>query len=108
MLRKSVAFLLFAAFLAANVPAQGGFNYPKPRRSDQVDDFHGVKVADPYRWMEDTESAETRDWIAAENKITDAYLQAIPQRAALKARLTELTNYERFGAPSKVADGFYI
>ena len=58
--------------------------------------------------MEDTETAEMKSWIEAENKITDAYIQAIPQRAKIKDRLTELTNYERFGAPAKIADGFYI
>ena len=107
MFRKSFVLLVFCAFLAASVPAQK-FDYPKPRRGDQVDDFHGTKVADPYRWMEDTESAETRAWIEAENKLTNAYLASIPQREAIKNRLTEIWNYERYSAPSKITDGFYI
>jgi prolyl oligopeptidase len=94
--------------LAAAVPAQNGFNYPKARRADQVDNFHGTTVADPYRWMEETESAETRAWIEAENKITFDYLGKIPQREAIKNRLTEIWNYERYSAPNKVTDGFYI
>lgn len=108
MHRKSLSFLLALSFLALQVPAQTKFDYPKPRRGDQVDDYNGVKVADPYRWMEETDSAETRAWIEAENKLTNSYLSTIPERAAIKERLTELWNYERYGAPSKVAEGFYI
>jgi len=108
MFKRSIILFIFAAFMAASVPAQNGFNYPKPRRADQVDDFHGVKVADPYRWMEQTESDETKAWIEAENKLTDAYLATIPQREAIKNRLTEMWNYERYSAPSKIAEGFYI
>ncbi|MEP6787168.1 MAG: prolyl oligopeptidase family serine peptidase [Acidobacteriota bacterium] len=108
MLNRTLALLLFCAFLAANVTAQTRFAYPKPHRGDQVDDFHGTKVADPYRWMEQTDSDETKAWIDAENKLTNSYLSTIPQREAIKNRLTELWNYERYGAPSKVADGFYI
>ncbi len=108
MFKRSVVFIIVSAFLAAYVPAQARFDYPKPRRGDQVDNFHGVKVADPYRWMEQTESAETQAWIEAENKITNAYLATIPQREKIKKRLTEIWNYERFSAPSKIADNFYI
>ncbi|CAN5342167.1 prolyl oligopeptidase family serine peptidase [soil metagenome] len=108
MLKRSVVFLVFCSFLASTVPAQTKFDYPKPRRGDQVDDYNGVKVADPYRWMEDTDSPETRAWIEAENKLTNSYLSTIPQREAIKARLTTMWNYERYSAPSKVAEGFYI
>ena len=108
MFKRTFAFLLVFAFLAANVPAQAKYDYPKPRRGDQVDDYHGTKVADPYRWMEQTESDETKAWIEAENKLTNSYLAAIPQREKIKNRLTEIWNYERYGAPSKIADGFYI
>ncbi|MEQ1923934.1 MAG: S9 family peptidase, partial [Pyrinomonadaceae bacterium] len=107
MFKRDLFFLVICAFLTSAVPAQK-FDYPKPRRGDQVDNYHGTSVADPYRWMEDTESAEMRAWIEAENKLTNSYLATIPQREALKTRLTELTNYERFSAPSKIADGFYI
>ena len=107
MFKRALFFLVVCAFLTSSVPAQK-FDYPKPRRGNQVDNFHGTSVADPYRWMEETETAEMKSWIEAENKITDAYIQAIPQRAKIKDRLTELTNYERFGAPAKIADGFYI
>jgi prolyl oligopeptidase len=108
MLRRSSIFLLAFALLASTVPAQK-YEYPKPRKSDQVDDYHGVSVSDPYRWMEDAPlNSETNAWIESENKLTSAYLETIPQRAAIKQRLTELWNYERYSAPSKITDGFYI
>ncbi len=99
-------FLLLLSFVVSSVPAQAKFEYPKPRKSDQVDDYHGTKVADPYRWMEDSKSAETKAWIEAENTLTDSYLETIPEREAIKARLTELWNYERFSAPSKVGNKY--
>ena len=107
MLKKSAALLVLCAF-AASAAAQTSFTYPKPRRADQVDDFHGTKVADPYRWMEDTESAETRAWIDAENRLTQSYISGIPERDKIKNRLTEIWNYERYSAPAKIADGFYL
>jgi prolyl oligopeptidase len=108
MFKRPVISLIFCSFLFASISAQAGFDYPKPRRGEQIDDYHGVKVADPYRWMEDTESAETRAWIEAENKLTYSYLSAIPQRDKIKNRLTELWNYERYSAPAKITEGFYI
>jgi prolyl oligopeptidase len=75
--------------------------YPAARRSDQVDDYHGEKVADPYRWLEDVDSAQTKQWVEAENKLTYGYLEQIPQRAAIKERLTQLWNFERYGVPVK-------
>jgi prolyl oligopeptidase len=73
--------------------------YPQAARGDVVDDHHGTKVADPYRWLEDADSAETRQWIDAQNAVTQQYLASIPQRDALRARLTELWNYERYTIP---------
>jgi prolyl oligopeptidase len=75
--------------------------YPDTRKVEQTDDFFGTKVADPYRWLEDDNSAETAAWVAAENTVTFGWLEQIPARARLKTRLTELWNYERYGVPSK-------
>lgn len=108
MFKKAIVLSLIFVFAAAAVPAQTRLTYPDAKRGDQVDEYHGTKVADPYRWMEDTESAETRTWIDAENKLTDSYFAAIPQREAIKTRLTELWNYERYSAPFKVTDNFYV
>src|SRR5262249_40379284 len=74
--------------------------YPAARRSDQVDDYHGRSVADPYRWLEDTDSPETRAWIEAENKLTFGFLRSIPAREKIHERLTRLWNYEKYGIPS--------
>src|SRR6185436_2586457 len=86
----------------------GSFNYPKARKSDQVDDYHGTKVADPYRWLENPDSPESRAWIEAENEITFDYLKKIPQREKIKERLTQLWNYERYGVPFKEGGRYFI
>ncbi|MBX3266936.1 MAG: S9 family peptidase [Acidobacteria bacterium] len=102
MYRKALSLVTVLSVLVLTIPAQKGFEYPKARKADQVDDFHGVKVADPYRWMEDTGSAETQSWIEAQNKLTNSYFETIPQRARIRERLTELWNYERISAPAKI------
>ena len=71
-----------------------------------MDDFFGTKVADPYRWLENSDAPDTRAWIDAENKVTFDYLSKIPERARIKARLTEIWNYERFGTPSREGDWY--
>ncbi|HEX5833482.1 MAG TPA: prolyl oligopeptidase family serine peptidase [Pyrinomonadaceae bacterium] len=81
--------------------------YPVARKSDQVDDYHGVKVADPYRWLEDLDSEETRQWVEAENNLTFAFLNAVPQRAALRERLTRLWNFEKYGVPFKEGNRYF-
>ena len=82
-------------------------NYPPARKSDQVDDYHGVKIADPYRWLGDLDSEETRNWVEAENKLSFGYLAAIPQRTMLKERLTKLWNYEKYGIPFKEGNRYF-
>jgi prolyl oligopeptidase len=82
-------------------------SYPVARKSDQFDDYHGVKVADPYRWLEDLDSEETRTWVEAENKLSFAFLEAIPARASIKERLTKLWNYEKYGVPFKEGDRYF-
>jgi prolyl oligopeptidase len=83
--------------------------YPPTRRADHVDDYHGTKVADPYRWLEDDvrKSQEVADWVAAQNQVTFAYLKAIPEREALQRRLTELWNYEKYSSPFKIGGRYY-
>jgi prolyl oligopeptidase len=82
-------------------------SYPQARRSDQVDDYHGTKVADPYRWLEDTDSAETHAWVEAENKLTFSYLDQIPYRQAIRDRLTKLWNYERYTSPHQEGGRYF-
>jgi prolyl oligopeptidase len=86
---------------AADLSKTTKIAYPEAKRGDQVDDYHGTKVADPYRWLENPDSPETRAWVEAENKLTFGYLEQIPARQAIKDRLTKLWNYERFSVPYK-------
>jgi prolyl oligopeptidase len=74
-------------------------DYPKTRKIQQTDDYHGVRVEDPYRWLEDDHSEETLAWVKAQNEVTFRYLEGLPQREPLRARLTELWNYPRYGTP---------
>ena len=82
-------------------------DYPKTRKADQVDDYHGVQVADPYRWLEDDNSAETLAWVKAENQVTFDYLAKIPYRSQLKQRLEELYNYPKYGIPSRSGSYYF-
>jgi len=83
-------------------------NYPVARRENVVDDYHGVKVADPYRWMEDLDSPELKAWIEAENKLTFAWLAGIPARESIKKRLTALWNHERYSPPVKRGGRYFF
>ena len=78
--------------------------YPVPPLADHVDVYHGVEVADPYRQLEDLDAPQTRAWIDAEVELTEAFLAAIPQRDAIRTRLTDVWDYERFGTPTRVGD----
>jgi prolyl oligopeptidase len=82
-------------------------NYPETRQADQVDDYHGTAVADPYRWLEDDNSAETQAWVTAQNQVTFDYLARIPYRSQLKQRLQELYNYPKYGIPHRTG-GYYL
>lgn len=104
---KAFSFMAIAMTLAG-CATTARLDYPVTRQADQTDDYHGVKVADPYRWLEDDNSAETKAWVEAQNKVTFAYLEQIPHRAAIKARLTELWNYERYGVPFKQGGHYFI
>lgn len=83
------------------------FAYPKGPKADIVDEYHGEKVADPYRPLENTDAPETRAWIEAENKITFGFLDKIPERDAIKKRLTKLWDFEKFGIPSKEGGRYF-
>ncbi len=84
-------------------------SYPKTKRIDHIDDYHGVHVADPYRWLEEDvrKSPAVAEWVAEQNQLTFAYLHAIPQREAIRKRLTELWNYERYSAPFKAGGRYF-
>ena len=92
---------MFLACIAGAQQAQpnAGLAYPAARKGDAVDDYRGARVADPYRWMEELDSAETRAWVESEAALTESYLAAIPEREAIRKRLTELWDYERYTVP---------
>jgi prolyl oligopeptidase len=81
--------------------------YPATKKIDQTDDYHGTKVADPYRWLEEPDSQETKAWVAAQNDLTFRYLSQIPSRERIRQRLAQLWNYERYGQPHKKGGRFF-
>ena len=101
------------ASLGLDAQAQGSAEmisapaYPASKMVDQQDDYHGVRVADPYRWLEDANSIDTGAWVAAQNSLTQSYLARTPGRDAIRARLTELWNYERFSVPFKQGGRYF-
>ena len=100
--------LMMMATMATTLATAQHLQYPKAEKDGTVDEYFGVKVSDPYRWLENDTSAETAAWVAAENKVTNAYLKKIPFRKKLLKRLTELANYEKIGAPRKRHGKWYF
>ena len=100
--------LLLTGAAACSAPQPERMTYPTTRTGDQVDTYHGVSVADPYRWLEDDTSAETAAWVEAQNKVTFAHLESIPFRAALTARLEQLYNYPKFGEPFRRGTTYFF
>jgi prolyl oligopeptidase len=80
-------------------PLKLRIDYPVTKKTAQSDDYFGTKVADPYRWLEDQDSKETAEWVAAQNKVTFGYLEQIPFRNQIKERLTQIWNYPKLSAP---------
>lgn len=103
-----VAAGLLAPALGTGTAAAQQLRYPETRKVDVVDDYHGTLVADPYRWLEDTNAEETRAWIDAQNRVTAAYLSEIPYRAAIRERLTRLWDYPKYGTPFKEGGQYFF
>ena len=97
-LTRPVAAICAALIASASVLAQQ-LPYPATRKIDHVDTYHGVKVPDPYRWLEDDNSPETAAWVEAQNKVTFPYLEKIPYRAQLQSRVKKLNEYEKYSTP---------
>ncbi|GAP95490.1 prolyl oligopeptidase family serine peptidase [Leptolyngbya sp. NIES-2104] len=83
------------------------FQYPSTSTVDQKDIYHSVEVADPYRWLEDPDSEETRAWVEAQNQVTFGFLEQIPQREAIKQRLTKLWDYEKYSIPFQRGERYF-
>jgi len=81
--------------------------YPETVKQEIMDDYHGTKVADPYRWLEDDNAPDTKAWVTAQNRVTFSYLDQIPERAKLRERLMKLWNFERYGIPFKQGERYF-
>ena len=101
------SLLAVVIFATACSSLNSHLKHPRTHRVGQVDDYHGTRVADPFRWLENPDSPESRRWIEAQNVVTSNYLAKIPSRGALKERLTKLWNYERFGLPYKEGQRYF-
>ncbi|HVF39923.1 MAG TPA: hypothetical protein VM939_08480, partial [Gemmatimonadaceae bacterium] len=104
---RSCALLSFLAASAIAQTQTAPLSYPPATRGTQSDVYHGTTVADPYRWLEDTNAPETKAWVAAQNRLSESYLATIPERAAIKSRLTQLWNYARTTAPFKEGNRYF-
>src|SRR6478752_1071158 len=101
VLIPTFCLIVSTAMAVTKDPNSAKLKYPETRRVDQIDEFFGVKVPDPYRWLEADvrESPEVAEWVKKENAVAREYLDAIPGRQAIEKRLTELWNYERYSPP---------
>jgi prolyl oligopeptidase len=111
-MRENAVVALLVLGLACSFAVQAGadqITYPETKRVDVVDDFHGTSVADPFRWLEDDvrTSDDVRQWVEAQNEVTFGYLERIPEREAIRQRMEQIWNYERYSSPSKVAGRYY-
>src|SRR3954465_10037947 len=100
--------LLLPALLMTSMLDAQSITYPPARKVEVTDDYHGTRVSDPYRWLEDVDSPETHAWVGAENRVTFAYLEQIPERERIRRRLTELWDYPKYGAPFKKGGRYYF
>ena len=84
------------------------FDYPNTRKTEHRDVLHGVTVPDPYRWLEDDNAPETEAWVEAQNQVTFAHLDSIPERTVIRERLTKLWDYEKFGIPFREGGRYFF
>ncbi len=99
---------LFFTLMSITTLSFSQIKYPDTKKVDQQDDYFGTIVKDPYRWLEDDNSAETKEWVEEENKITQDYLSKIPFREKVKSRLEEMWNYTKYGSPFKKGEYYYF
>jgi len=83
------------------------FNYPETPQLEQTDNYHGVEVNDPCRWLEDPDSEATKAWVEAQNQVTFSFLEKIPERETIRERLTQLWDYEKYGIPIKKGERYF-
>src|SRR4051812_23396236 len=98
--RTRLAGAASITLLASTLLLAQQLQYPVTKQGPQVDVYHGTRVPDPYRWLEDDASPETAAWVEAQNAVTFPYLERIPFRQQLQARVKELNDYEKYSSPS--------
>jgi prolyl oligopeptidase len=103
---KNLLILLFITMAYGCMKTS--IQYPETRKDNVVDGYYGVEVEDPYRWLEDDNSAETKDWVEAQNKVTFEYLEQLPYRENINQRLTELWDYPKTGTPFNVSGRWFV
>jgi prolyl oligopeptidase len=103
------SIVVLSCLAASAAGAEGRIAYPPTRRVEQTDEYFGVRVADPYRWLEEDvrKSAAVAEWVAAENAVTRRYLDSIPQREQIRRRITALWNFTQYGRPCKAGGRYY-
>ncbi len=104
-MKPIVLLFIFAIFAS---PGAEDLIYPEARMSDQVDDYFGTLVPDPYRWLEDVSSIETLAWIAAQNELWNSFIEAIPRRNWIRERLEELYDYQRYSMPYRKGERYFF
>lgn len=110
MKKMALMFVLLSVVLAfaACQKEAAKLSYPATKKVDQVDDYFGTKVADPYRWLEDDNAEEVKQWVQAQNAVTFGYLDTIPFRPKIKDRLTEIFNYPRYSSPGRAGEYYFF
>ncbi|MFT3679732.1 MAG: prolyl oligopeptidase family serine peptidase [Ferruginibacter sp.] len=107
-MKKIKATAMLVAVTSFMMTTNAQVKYPLTKKVKQVDDYFGIKVEDPYRWLEDDNSDETKAWVSEQNKVTGSYLTSIPFRDKIKKRLEEMWNYPKYSSPFKQGSYYYF
>jgi prolyl oligopeptidase len=105
---RAIALSAISICLVIHPASADSIQYPETRKADHVDTYHGMKVPDPYRWLENESSPDVATWVEAQNKVTFGYLDRIPFRAKIRARLQELYNFPKYGMPFRRGDLYFF
>src|SRR6187399_597728 len=104
---RVTSLLLMTSILSQNLDAQP-YKYPTTKKVDHKDNYFGKEISDPYRWLEDDNAADTKEWVLAQNSVTNEYLSKIPFRKGVKDRLTKLWNFPKSSSPFKAGNNYLI
>jgi prolyl oligopeptidase len=107
-MRLRYSIFVLGTYVTFAQPPQQSIQYPTTRKVDHIDTYHGIQIADPYRWLEDDRSAETAEWVQAQNKVTFGYLDQIPFRKKIYDRLLALNDYPKYGSPFRRGNLYFF